>query len=58
MFWRNEYNGAIGLIKEILYDRTCNGREIDLSTGLKIITAVNPYRKHSDRKHSVIQKSE
>lgn len=39
---------AIGLIKEILCDRTCNGREIDFSYGLKIIAAVNPYRKHSD----------
>ena len=39
---------AIGLIKEILCDRTCNGRDIEFGNGLKIIAAVNPYRKHSD----------
>lgn len=38
----------IGLIKEIMCDKTCNGREIDFSCGLKIIAAVNPYKKHSD----------
>ena len=37
----------IGLIKEIMCDRTVNGENIDLSHGLKIIAAVNPYRKHS-----------
>lgn len=39
---------AIGLIKEIMCDLTCNGRPIDLAHGLKIVAAVNPYRKHSD----------
>ena len=39
---------AIGLIKEIMCDLTCNGRQIDLKNGLKIVAAVNPYRKHSD----------
>lgn len=38
---------SIGLIKEIMCDGTCQGRPIDFSTGLKIIAAVNPYRKHS-----------
>ncbi|CAF0704523.1 unnamed protein product [Brachionus calyciflorus] len=39
---------AIGLIKEIMCDLTCNGRRIDFEHGLKIVAAVNPYRKHSD----------
>lgn len=39
---------SIGLIKEIMCDLTCQGRPIDFSHGLKIIAAVNPYRKHSD----------
>jgi E3 ubiquitin-protein ligase RNF213 len=39
---------AIGVIKEIMCDLTCNGRPIDLKNGLKIVAAVNPYRKHSD----------
>lgn len=39
---------SIGIIKEIMCDLTCQGREIDFSHGLKIIAAVNPYRKHSD----------
>ena len=38
----------IGLIKEIMCDGTCNGRKIDMSTGLKLVAAINPYRKHSD----------
>jgi len=37
----------IGLIKEIMCDLTCNGRPIDILSGLKIVAAVNPYRKHS-----------
>lgn len=39
---------SIGLIKEIMCDQTCQGRAIDFGRGLKIIAAVNPYRKHSD----------
>jgi len=46
---------AIGLIKEIISDRTCNGRDIEFSNGLKIIAAVNPYKKHSNE---MIQKLE
>ena len=46
---------AIGLIKEIMCDKTCNGRKIDFDHGLKIIAAVNPYKKHSDE---MIQKLE
>ena len=38
---------AIGLIKEIMCDSTCNGKPIDLTNGLKLIAAVNPYKKHS-----------
>ena len=38
----------IGLIKEIMCDKTINGRPINFDHGLKIIAAVNPYRKHSD----------
>ena len=38
----------IGLIKEIMCDLTCNGRKIDMSSGLKLVAAINPYRKHSD----------
>jgi hypothetical protein len=40
---------AIGLIKEIMCDLTCNGRPIDTQNGLKLVAAVNPYRKHSDK---------
>lgn len=39
---------AIGLIKEILCDQTCQGRQINFSYGLKIIAAINPYRRHTD----------
>lgn len=39
---------AIGLIKEIMCDLSCNGRPIDFAHGLKIVAAINPYRKHSD----------
>jgi hypothetical protein len=38
---------AIGLIKEIICDNSCNGRAITLEYGLVIIAAINPYRKHS-----------
>ena len=40
---------AIGLIKEIMCDLTCNGRPVDMQNGLKLIAAVNPYRKHSPK---------
>jgi E3 ubiquitin-protein ligase RNF213 len=39
---------AVGLIKEIMCDLTCNGRPVKTRYGLKIIAAINPYRKHSD----------
>ena len=29
-------------------DFTCNGRPVDFSHGLKIVAAVNPYKRHSD----------
>lgn len=38
---------AIFAIKEILCDQTVKGRPLKLSSGLKIIAACNPYRKHS-----------
>ena len=37
----------VGLIKEIMCDKTLNGKKIEFKYGLKIIAAVNPYRKHS-----------
>ena len=39
---------AIGTIKEIICDGRMNGEMIDFSSGLKIIAACNPYKKHSD----------
>ena len=38
----------IGLIKEMLCDLRMNGKKLDMSTGLKIIAACNPYKKHSE----------
>jgi energy-coupling factor transporter ATP-binding protein EcfA2 len=40
----------VGLIKEIMCDLSVNGRAIDVQRGLKMIAAVNPYRKHSDER--------
>ncbi|XP_077330450.1 E3 ubiquitin-protein ligase RNF213-like isoform X3 [Lithobates pipiens] len=39
---------AISSIKEALCDRTVNGVPLDKDSGLHIIAACNPYRKHSD----------
>ncbi|CAH3163087.1 unnamed protein product, partial [Porites evermanni] len=40
---------ALGMIKEIMIDRRCNGRPLSLkSNRLKFIVACNPYRKHTD----------
>ena len=39
----------VGLIKEIMCDLTYNGNKIDIDHGLKIIAAVNPYRKHTQQ---------
>jgi len=40
---------AIGTIKEIMCDRRMNGEPLDDHTGLKIIAACNPYKKHSEQ---------
>ncbi|KAK7107714.1 hypothetical protein V1264_015588 [Littorina saxatilis] len=39
---------AIGVIKEVMCDRTLNGQHSNLSQSLKMVAACNPYRKHSD----------
>lgn len=36
---------AIGVIKEVMCDKTMGGRQIQLHAKLKIIAACNPYRK-------------
>ncbi|MGH0133378.1 UNVERIFIED_CONTAM: hypothetical protein FKN15_052359 [Acipenser sinensis] len=38
---------SIFAIKEVLCDRTVRGQPLKANTGLKIIAACNPYRKHS-----------
>ncbi|KAF6032077.1 hypothetical protein EB796_009577 [Bugula neritina] len=38
---------AIGLVKEILCDGRMRGRPLDKTSGLKIIAACNPYRRHT-----------
>ncbi|XP_043925567.1 E3 ubiquitin-protein ligase RNF213 [Protopterus annectens] len=40
---------AIFSIKEALCDRTVEGEPLAVSSGLQIIAACNPYRKHTDR---------
>ncbi|CAC5415234.1 RNF213 [Mytilus coruscus] len=39
---------AIGIIKEIMCDKSLSGKPIKLHKRLKIIAACNPYRKHSE----------
>ncbi|XP_052808691.1 E3 ubiquitin-protein ligase rnf213-alpha-like isoform X2 [Mya arenaria] len=39
---------AIGLIKEIMCDKSIAGKRLTLCENLKIVAACNPYRKHSD----------
>ncbi|KTG00736.1 hypothetical protein cypCar_00028018 [Cyprinus carpio] len=39
---------AISSIKEILCDSTAEGQDLTGDTGLQIIAACNPYRKHTD----------
>ncbi|XP_061169263.1 E3 ubiquitin-protein ligase RNF213-like isoform X1 [Saccostrea echinata] len=39
---------AIGLIKEIMCDRSMEGEPLKLCQTLKIVAACNPYRKHSE----------
>ena len=36
---------AIGLIKEIMCDKTLEGKKLRLCENLKIVAACNPYRK-------------
>ena len=36
---------AIGLIKEIMCDKTMEGEKLELCQNLKIVAACNPYRK-------------
>ena len=36
---------AIGLIKEIMCDRSMEGEPLELCQSLKIVAACNPYRK-------------
>ncbi|KAL4658167.1 E3 ubiquitin-protein ligase rnf213-alpha-like [Arapaima gigas] len=40
---------AIGSIKEIVCDNTVEGEPLNPTTGLQIIAACNPYRKHTDQ---------
>lgn len=37
---------AIGLIKEIMCDRSMEGEPLELCHSLKIVAACNPYRKY------------
>ncbi|XP_076122057.1 E3 ubiquitin-protein ligase rnf213-alpha-like isoform X3 [Alosa pseudoharengus] len=39
---------AISSIKEVLCDNTALGKKLNPNTGLQIIAACNPYRKHTD----------
>ncbi|XP_042525946.1 E3 ubiquitin-protein ligase RNF213 [Dipodomys spectabilis] len=39
---------AISCIKEVLCDRTVDGQPLEEDSGLQIIAACNPYRKHSE----------
>ncbi|KAM3876274.1 LOW QUALITY PROTEIN: E3 ubiquitin-protein ligase rnf213-alpha-like [Diretmus argenteus] len=40
---------AISSIKEIICDNTAQGQQLDSETGLQVIAACNPYRKHTDK---------
>ncbi|XP_060599995.1 E3 ubiquitin-protein ligase RNF213-like [Ruditapes philippinarum] len=40
---------AIGLIKEIMCDKSIDGKKLKLCKNLKIVAACNPYRKHSEK---------
>ena len=40
---------AIYAIKEVVCDFSVNGRKLDPNSGLKVIVACNPYRKHDDK---------
>ncbi|XP_052061725.1 E3 ubiquitin-protein ligase RNF213-like [Mytilus californianus] len=39
---------AIGVIKEMMCDKSLDGKPMKLNQSLKIVAACNPYRKHSD----------
>ncbi|XP_053396011.1 E3 ubiquitin-protein ligase rnf213-alpha-like [Mercenaria mercenaria] len=39
---------AIGLIKEIMCDKSMEGEKLQICVNLKIVAACNPYRKHSE----------
>jgi hypothetical protein len=39
---------AIGTIKEVMCDARLEGKPLVMNTGLKIIAACNPYKKHSE----------
>ncbi|CAG2215370.1 RNF213 [Mytilus edulis] len=39
---------AIGLLKEMMCDKSLHGKPMKLHQSLKVIAACNPYRKHSD----------
>uniref|UniRef100_UPI0037E99DD8 E3 ubiquitin-protein ligase rnf213-alpha-like n=1 Tax=Semicossyphus pulcher TaxID=241346 RepID=UPI0037E99DD8 len=40
---------AISSIKEIICDNTVQGQQLGSQTGLNIVAACNPYRKHTDK---------
>ncbi|XP_047442557.1 E3 ubiquitin-protein ligase rnf213-alpha isoform X2 [Mugil cephalus] len=40
---------AISSIKEIICDKSVQGQQLDSKSGLQIIAACNPYRKHTDK---------
>ena len=40
---------AIYAIKEVVCDFSVNGRKLDPNSGLKVIVACNPYRKHNEK---------
>ena len=48
---------AIGTIKEIMCDLRMNGKDLESDTGLKIIAACNPYKKHSENVIKNFEKS-
>ncbi|KAM9385416.1 E3 ubiquitin-protein ligase rnf213-alpha-like isoform 2-T2 [Pholidichthys leucotaenia] len=40
---------AVSSIKEVVCDKSVQGQQLDSQTGLQIIAACNPYRKHTDK---------
>ncbi|XP_055725706.1 E3 ubiquitin-protein ligase rnf213-alpha-like [Salvelinus fontinalis] len=48
---------AISSIKEILCDNTVQGQQLGSHTGLQIIAACNPYRKHTDEMIKRLEKA-